>query len=99
MPKTKQPTITSFVSSGYETDNRSTTQPRRLSRVVTPVRRGPGMIVPSSDSRCGLVDLGLGRDVRDEHVHRCRERSASLPGGLELGEQGRALVSLFHVSH
>jgi hypothetical protein len=95
----KQPTLTSFLSSGYESDNGSTTQRRRSSRVVTPARRAPGMIVPSSDSRRGLFDLGLGRDVRDEHVHRRRERSASLPDGLDLGEEARAMVSLFQVSH
>jgi hypothetical protein len=95
----KQPTITSFVSSGYETDNGTAPPPRRSSRVVTPARREPGMIIPSADSRRGLFDLGLGRDVRDEHVHRRRERSASLPGGLELGQPACDLTSLFHVSH
>jgi hypothetical protein len=94
----KQSTLKSFVSSGYETDNEPVSQPRRSSRIVTPARRQPGMITPSSDSRRGLVDLGLGRDMRDGHVHRRRERSASLPGGLELGEPARALISQFQVS-
>jgi hypothetical protein len=78
----KQPTIDSFVASGYETDD-APAAPRRSSRVVTPARRAPGMITPSSDSRRGLGGLGdvfTSRDVRDAHVHRRRERSASLPG-------------------
>lgn len=94
----KQSTLTSFVSSGYETDKEPSSQPRRSSRIVTPARPPPGIIVPPSHSRRGLVDLGLGRDVRDGHVHRRRERSASLPGGLELGEPARAFISRFHVS-
>lgn len=76
---TKQPTLDSFVASGYETDN-STAPPRRSCRTVTPARRPAGMITPSSDSRRSLDLKGGVRDVRDAHVHRRRERSASLPG-------------------
>ncbi|KAH9807283.1 hypothetical protein DFH28DRAFT_938764 [Melampsora americana] len=76
----KQNTIESFVNSGYETDDNPAPR-RRSSRIVTPVRQHPSMITPSSDSRRALAgSLFSVRDVRDAHVHRRRERSASLPG-------------------
>ncbi|KAH9807466.1 hypothetical protein DFH28DRAFT_915235 [Melampsora americana] len=52
----KRNTIDSVVGSGYETDE-APTAPRRSTRIVTPARRAPGMITPSSDSRRGLGGL------------------------------------------
>ena len=81
-----KPSITSCLSCGYETNN-GAPAPRQSYQQITPARRAPGMITPSADSDPGLFD-GV-RDVRDAHVHRPREQSASLPGNDPPGEPAR----------
>ncbi|EGG06554.1 uncharacterized protein MELLADRAFT_86381 [Melampsora larici-populina 98AG31] len=76
--------------SGYDTDD-TQSQPRRTSRISTPLRLDPGMIQPSQDSRRGLFNPSS-QPPSSSGLKRARSTSRSdcdVVGGLNVPTQGQ----------